>query len=98
MIRNVRLVLQAETDEGEKFEGSISVSPGMCTIEDLRVFKTLDETAAMRTESDVESLVSHLVEALKFSRGENGEKDVIEVCERRLKAALPDDLKQRSFK
>ncbi len=97
MIKSMRLVLQVETIDGRKFEGGTRVFyPLVGTIEDTLVFKTMNDVTG-RPETEMESLVKHLVSAMRNADRLGGEKDLLELCEGRLLLELPSDIREGSI-
>ena len=97
MIKHVRLVLQVETDEGEKFEGAIApFVPGIRDIEDARVFADFAKDPLGLASSAVEEVLVFAAWSMRESAG-NGEKDAIDVCLERVRLSLPLKLKKMSF-
>jgi hypothetical protein len=93
MIERMRLVLQLETKDGQKFEGATrSFHPGLCTYEDARVFGMLNE-AAGEPETDVESLLRMMVSNMQAAVKLNEEKDLVSLCEKRLLDNLPPEIR-----
>lgn len=100
MIKSVRLVLQVETDEGEKFEGAtMPFSPKIVDIEDARVFSALNGEHGLPPRP-VEDLLAFTVRSLRESVPKEGPlkgKDIVDFCLSRAQEAMPFRLKSMSF-
>ena len=87
-----------ETTDGQKFEGSTTTfGVSICTLEDARVFRILDAAAGNAPESDMDGLLKHMVGCMRHAKRLDGEKDLVEVCERRLIQNIPPGIRNTSF-